>query len=255
MSRLRLVMLPGLDGTGRLFEPVVPEFARDFDVEAVTYPPDRPELGYPEIVGRVREDLPREEPFILLGESFSGPVAAMLAAERPAGLRGLVMVVTFPHRPVRFHGVARAISRVLRLGRDGGGGDRPLRRLNVLDAVFGRLGQRLVEPILLGSTPDSTARAALRKASMEVRPEVLARRAAATLTVDVRDAFSRIDVPILILQAAQDRLIRPEAAAEMLALKPQADRIRIDGPHVLLASRPQECAEAIGEWAAQRLTQ
>ena len=255
MSGLPLVMLPGLDGTGRLFGPLLPGLAGAFRTQVIPYPPDDPNLGYQEIVDRVVGALPVAEPFVILGESFSGPVAAMLAARRPPGLVGIVMVVSFLHRPVRWHGMARTFSGVLRLHRIGA--HRPVgapRRLGWIDAAFGKAGQRLVEPILLGSKPDPAARQVLRQASAEVHPDVLARRAAATLSIDVRGDFMKIDVPILAIEAENDLLIRSDAGAEMKALRPEIEVARIAGPHVLLASRPKACAHALAAWASCFIT-
>ena len=38
MSEKTLVLMPGLDGTGRLFEPVIPLLEQQFRLTVVTYP-------------------------------------------------------------------------------------------------------------------------------------------------------------------------------------------------------------------------
>lgn len=37
-----LVMLPGMDGSGKLFEPLIGALGNEFTLLVVTYPPDRP---------------------------------------------------------------------------------------------------------------------------------------------------------------------------------------------------------------------
>jgi hypothetical protein len=49
------------------------------ETRVVAYPLDRP-MNYPEHAAWVRERLPTEE-FVLLAESFSGPVGVSIAAE------------------------------------------------------------------------------------------------------------------------------------------------------------------------------
>ncbi|UUZ51553.1 alpha/beta hydrolase [Massilia sp. B-10] len=48
----------------------------------------------------MRSRLPPAEPYFLLGESFSGPVAIALAAERPPMLLGLILSCTFARNPL-----------------------------------------------------------------------------------------------------------------------------------------------------------
>jgi pimeloyl-ACP methyl ester carboxylesterase len=97
-DRPAALLLPGLDGSGRLYAPLLDAGPRAFRPEVVSYPPDEP-LGYDDLVARVRARLPRGR-FVLLAESFSGPIAVRLAAERPAGLEALVLAATFLHAPL-----------------------------------------------------------------------------------------------------------------------------------------------------------
>lgn len=73
------IVLPGLDGTGVLLEDFAAALSEHFDVQVIPYPADKP-LRYPQLCAFVRERLPPGD-FILVAESFSGPVALRLAAE------------------------------------------------------------------------------------------------------------------------------------------------------------------------------
>jgi hypothetical protein len=53
----KLVLLPGLDGTGELYDAFTAALA-DIETQVVSYPPDR-ELGYSELEQFIRERLPR----------------------------------------------------------------------------------------------------------------------------------------------------------------------------------------------------
>ena len=86
-------MLPGLDGTGALLEDFAAALAGHFDVEVIAYPHDEL-LGYSQLCGLVRMRLPQQD-YVLIAESFSGPVGLALAAERPAGLKALVLCASF----------------------------------------------------------------------------------------------------------------------------------------------------------------
>ena len=95
---LTLVLLPGMDGTGIFFEDFAAALQPEFKPIIVRYPND-PSLGYTELEAVARAALPRDEPFLVLGESFSGPIAISIAASNPAGLLGLVLCVTFARNP------------------------------------------------------------------------------------------------------------------------------------------------------------
>ena len=85
-----LVLLPGLDGTGKLFSEILKALEGRVATLIVDYPKDV-SLGYDELeVLKVRcAALPDDRPFVLLGESFSGPLAIRIAAHPPPGLCGL----------------------------------------------------------------------------------------------------------------------------------------------------------------------
>ena len=74
-----LLLLPGMDGTGDLFDAFVAALPATLDVVTVRYPAREP-LGYAELQALARAAMPEKGPFVILGESFSGPIAISLAA-------------------------------------------------------------------------------------------------------------------------------------------------------------------------------
>jgi pimeloyl-ACP methyl ester carboxylesterase len=94
-----LVLLPGMDGTGDLFAPLVAALGPHMRTIIVRYP-DEP-LDYASHEEIARAALPLGHPFILLGESFSGPIAVSIAASAPTGLRGYVLCCSFVRSPRR----------------------------------------------------------------------------------------------------------------------------------------------------------
>jgi len=55
-----LVLLPGMDGTGNLFDPFISAFGSDFKTIIIRYPLSQP-LNYCELEVIVREALPTNE--------------------------------------------------------------------------------------------------------------------------------------------------------------------------------------------------
>ena len=96
---LRLVLLPGMDGTGELFADFLTALPSWIVPEVIRYPTDR-NLSYAQLQAELRPVLSRSGPFVLLAESFSSPLAVRLAADAPSGLRGLVLCAGFVCPPV-----------------------------------------------------------------------------------------------------------------------------------------------------------
>src|SRR5262245_52178733 len=97
-SEPALVLLPGLDGTGALLAGFRRTLGPGIRTIVVSYPPD-PDIGYVALEGVVRALLPQDQPFVLLAESFSGPIGISIAASRPVSLRGLILVSSFARNP------------------------------------------------------------------------------------------------------------------------------------------------------------
>ncbi|MEM8682629.1 MAG: alpha/beta hydrolase [Pseudomonadota bacterium] len=221
---MKRVLLPGLDGTGRLFGPLLTFLDADDRSQVVTYPVDRL-LSYAQLETRVRSALPNE-PFVVLGESFSSPIAIRLAASRPSNLRGVVLCCGFARNP-----------------RPGLGSLLPV--LPYLP-IHGR-APSLARNVLLGAV-DPALRALLEDTLSGVSAEVIRHRLREIATVDVRDALAEIEVPLLYLKAGQDRLVPSSNVADVSERVGSVEVETFDGPHLLLQVLPEDCATAIQDW-------
>ena len=218
-----LVLLPGLDGTGKLFANFLKALDPCLAPKVVPYPPDLP-LGYDELEALVRAALPSVGPFVLLGESFSGPLAIRIAARPPPGLLGLVLCVTFASNPYPHLAWARHLAPFL-----------PLKSLP----------RWMRAPLMWGSNSPSKAPRQSERAMAGVATAVVRRRIAELLAVDETAALEEISLPTLVLCAARDRVVSKAATMRIMRGIRHARRIDIDGPHLLLQTCPQECAAAV----------
>lgn len=94
----KLVLLPGLDGTGGLFAPFIDAVSSKFDVQVVHYPKEQV-IGYKDLVNLAHDALPKDDSYFVLGESFSGPIAIALATDVPLLMRGMIRCCTFARNP------------------------------------------------------------------------------------------------------------------------------------------------------------
>jgi pimeloyl-[acyl-carrier protein] methyl ester esterase len=218
-----LILLPGLDGTGKLFANFLEALDLSLSAHVVPYPPGVP-LGYDELESLVRAALPTRQPFVLLGESFSGPLAIRIAARPPRGLVGLVLCVTFASNPFPRLAWARRLAAYL-----------PLKSLP----------RWMRAPLMWGSASPSKAPRQSERAMAGVATAVIRRRIAELLAVDETAALAQISLPTLVLCAAQDRVVSKAATMRIMRGIPHARRVEIDGPHLLLQTCPQECAAAV----------
>jgi len=225
----KLIILPGLDGTGTLHAEFLSALSGTFERSQVLAYPSNETLGYAELETLVRAELPGSEPFVLLGESFSGPIALAIAAKPPANLVGLVLSTTFAQRAVA---VPAFLVPLLRLA--------PVRAVPSVLLTWGLLGR--------WATPQLTA--SLQRSLRAVSPSVLRFRAEATLRVQ-EPVLADIRVPVLYLRARDDRLIAAKAADYLRASIAQCRIVDVAGPHLLLQAAPLECAHAVAEFSQQ----
>ncbi|MDC1141779.1 alpha/beta hydrolase [Planctomycetota bacterium] len=94
---MRIVFLPGLHGTGELFNPLLKALPDTVDPLVVAYPNNR-RLSYIELADYVAEHLPKDE-FLIVAESFSGPVAHLVANKSPKGLKRVLFFASFLRNP------------------------------------------------------------------------------------------------------------------------------------------------------------
>lgn len=212
MTHATIVLLPGLDGTGDLFTRFVVAAPADVSLEPMALPRDVPR-NYRELAKWVLPRLPWES-FVLVAESFSGPLA-ILVAEQCDRVAGVVLVATFVKHPL-----PRAIRHCLQL----------LCRQPPPEFAL--------RAVLTGG--DAELAAAVRRAMLSVNRDVVAARIAAALQVDVARELRALPCPVLYLQAGRDRLVSARSGALIREVKPDVQLVRIDGPHLLLQACPHE---------------
>jgi pimeloyl-[acyl-carrier protein] methyl ester esterase len=224
---LRLVLLPGFDGSARLFEPFIRSIGDAVVSETVAFPPD-PHWGYEELLPFVVGRLP-DGVCILLGESFSGPLAVMAAASAPQRVAAIVLVSSFSRLPV------------------------PV----LLARMAGRFGGQaiprwLLEGLLTSRETPHGVRAELFEQVKMLPADLVAKRLRAALSVDVGGQLDALNRPILALQGRQDRLIPPWWARHDLGRRPGVELHFIDGPHMLLQTVPSAVAVCLRSWIGRR---
>ena len=217
-----LIVLPGLDGTGRWLSDFAAALPTALGCRIIQYPLDQP-LGYEALLARVLAELPASGRYALLAESFSGPIGIRVAATRPPGLSALVLCGTFASNPFPYLRWARPLA--------------VRAPLKSLPTWFRRL-------TMWGRTARHIP-AGHERGLARVEPAVVRARIASIFAVDARADLQKIDVPVLVMRGTRDRVVSRRASGAMLPSLRNARGIDVEGPHLLLQSRPQQCAAAV----------
>jgi pimeloyl-[acyl-carrier protein] methyl ester esterase len=221
---ITLVLLPGMEGTGSLFAPFTRALPDRVKPVIVSYPADRP-LDYAGHLKIVMASLPVDEPFFLLGESFSGPLAFMAAARHPRGLMGIILSATFVTWPLPLPpSVAGA---AVSLG------------------FFRLKATRLFFRILIGRNATAELRTLFAEALARVTAEVLSARARAVIGLDCRAELRNCPVPLFTLVADHDRLVAGRCPEQIRALRPDMKMAHVDSSHLILQCAPVQAAGLI----------
>ncbi|WP_290334145.1 alpha/beta fold hydrolase [Chitinimonas viridis] len=228
----RLVLLSGMDGTGTLFAPLLAALGGELTTQVIRYP-DQP-LDYGELAAWVVPQLPTDTPYLLLGESFSGPIAIQIAARQPSGLMGLILCATFAHSPIP---LPPAISTL------------------VPALIHNRRLQILACRYVLGRYATASCLDAVLAATQQISSATLRSRIAAVLRVDARPALRACKLPMLYLQAVDDRLVRAGSYSAIKRQAPHCQLATLAAPHFVLQTLPSESARLISTFARSMASQ
>lgn len=218
----QIVILPGLDGTGIMLQRFSAALAADFRVKTICYPPLEP-LNYDGLLEWVRKQLPAND-FIVIGESFSGPLALRLGQERIPGLQGIILGASFAKLDVPLKFVMKRLARM----------------------VSPRLiPSRMLTAYLMGKGATPELRQQLKEVLRTVASEVWQVRAAEALSVDLFASGQTISQPVLYLRATKDQLVPKSAAQRLAGIAPDLFICDIDAPHFLFQLAYEDCIAAI----------
>lgn len=219
------VLLPGIDGTGRMFGPFIEKLPTWLSPQVIAYP-GLQQLSYTQLTEFVLSQLPVAGPFILIAESFAGPLALQLTTKAAANLKAVVLCATFVSNP-RPH-LARFAPHLLQ------------------EQLLSHPPQKWLARLFVTGfdAPDAMLEKAL-EIHKHVSVQVILHRLHEVIHVDVREILRNCRLPILHLYALHDHLILQRATREIQHLRPDIPSIGIDGPHYLLQTRPEQCMTAI----------
>lgn len=218
-----LVLLPGLDGTGIFFGPLLRHLPAWIDPVVITYPASGAN-DYKDLLPIVMDEVAPLKSFVILGWSFGGPLALMVASQCPSQVSGVILCGSFvtPPRPglvpFRFAISAPLIGLI-----------RALRRLRLLIPGYATSELRRAKAITW----------------RRVTASVLASRSRSALSVDARPQLRACSARLMYLASTRDEVVSRASLNEVLAIAPQTQVAEVEGPHFALFTNPVQSAACI----------
>ena len=244
-----VVIMPGIQGRWEWLGPAVDKLAErcrvitfslcDEPTSGFRFDPSR---GIENYLGQIDEAFERAglQEAVLVGVSYSGPIAAEYAARHPERVRGLVLVAAIPpdwtpNRRARFYLRAPLLLSPLFLL------DSPARVLPEIFTALPGLGERLRFTIGHGT----------RLLRAWLSPTRMARRLRWTEAFQYTDT-RHIQQRVLVVTGEEqlDRVVAPELTKRYLATLPTAEHMIIARTgHLGLLTKPGEFADAVRRFA------
>ncbi len=218
---MKLVLLPGLDGTGKLFKPLMKTFQNSTDIQIISYN-NQKKQSYGELVKYVLDNLPKDD-FVLVAESFSGFIAYQIGLKKPKNLKHIILVATFLQNP------------------------RPklLKLLNIIPVnLFSiSLSKLIIRKFFLGDINNETIDL-FQKVIKEIPPEVLKYRLNLIKNLTILNQ-EKIQIPITYIQASNDQLVLANSLDSWLKVCSNIEVYKVKSKHFILQIIPQKSADII----------
>jgi pimeloyl-[acyl-carrier protein] methyl ester esterase len=216
-----VVLLPGFHGSVALFSSFIalaPSWARCRPLAL----PNEGDQGFDALAEALLPELKPLEGFVLVGESFSGPIAARLA--EVLGQKVALLVLCNPLVEIDLALPSGLAASILR--------SRMLPAWGAAVALTG--GERA-----LGT-------AALRELRL-LSKKTLEGRLAAVFSATAGSLAAHLVAPLLTIVGSRDRLVSPQRALDVCSKVPRSTVVELDAPHLVIQTRPAEVWRAISE--------
>lgn len=220
---MKLILLPGMDGTGKLFQSFISELPSNIEYSIITYP-ENEYLGYKELELYVLEKLPKIDNFVLVAESFSGPIGYLLAKRNLSNMKGIFFVATFLQNPNKF---LINLSKLL-----------PLSLLLALP-----IPKSIIKAFFLGKNASNQSIIQFKNIIKGTNSKILSFRIKEISRLSIH--LEKIKIKSFYIQALNDKLVSSNNLRSFTQISDILKTIKIKGPHFILQAKPRECAEFI----------
>jgi len=217
-----LVLLPGMDGTGKLFTEFLSYYEGDHLV--ISLPESGPQ-DHATLANVINRQLPNES-YILLAESFSGGIVPELLKLNPTHIKGVIFVASFLSSPRSYLiGLAKLI---------------PIKAL--VSLPLSNIAHRL---LFLGQEATKLLLSKFVNVIRSIPKQVLRNRLEVMKRLQLPE--TTFDIPTIYIRALSDRLISTKKSQEVANVFNHIEFVELEGPHFILHAQPRESAVLVNK--------
>ena len=223
--RMKIILLPGLDGTGSLFDELIKSLCEDHDVEVISYD----DVSGRSFIDQANEIamIIKDTDILLVGESYSGRVAYELSQLLGSRVRAIVFIASFISSPSLLSKFAGLLPVALL-------------KQNFLSAyllkVFG----------FNGKATKKQTNSVFNSLKMANRSKLKARF---KNIAGLSNPTNTIDCHVTYIRPTRDLLVGKRAVNNLKSLCPNFNVISVSGGHFIAQSAPMACAKVISNAA------
>ena len=217
---MNILLLPGMDGTGVLFEPFVKAFPNSLDIQVATLIQET-DVSFEEqasaLLGQVKNNT------VIVGESYSGLVAHELAKLAPESIKHIVFAASFLVRPSILAKFGNLV---------------PKRMLD-----YTLYPKPIVMQVLFGKYRSQYLMELFERAMADVPLDLLEFRIKQLCNLNKVEHSNNI--PATYLQAEYDSLVSSNAVDVFKKVYPHLDHKTVRGSHFVLQTNPKDSVREV----------
>jgi surfactin synthase thioesterase subunit len=221
---MRLILLPAFDGTGKMFSDFVTALGDTVETQVISYPESGGQ-DYPALAGYIQTKIPDNEDYILLGESFAGPLVYDIASKDQKNCKAAIFVATYLTNPSPI----------------------ALKTLTALPAgliSFFLSKPAIIAKLSLSKNADPSIAKAIADNFASVKSDIIKQRLMTINNLGEAPTES-LSMPCLNLTATDDNLVMKEKINEFKALCAVLDIESAKGGHFVLQENPEQSAKLV----------
>lgn len=228
-STATFLLLPGLDGSAELFAPLLQQIPPGYPHLALRYPA---ELNWQlsDYADYVCQQVQGIHKLVIIAESFSGPVAVLVAQRLQQRCQALILAASFVTCP---HPMLKLAQHLL------------------TSLPFKRCPLALTSWLLFGKA-NAELKQRFQKVWHELDQSLIQQRLSLLAQLDLRQELATLKVPLLYLRASHDWLLSSGACAQISIANNKLTVQQISAPHGILQTQARACWQQIARWLASQ---
>lgn len=172
--------------------------------------------------------LPKHEKYILIAESFAGPLAIKIGSRRPSNLMAIIFAASFAKKPNKLPEQLSIFAKFI--------------------PFSSTILSRMIRPITFGRWGNKELDTLVHVALNRVSRNVIINRINSLMHIDEIHKLRDLNLPMLYVRPTSDRLVNRNALQAMVNVNSTIEITEIQGPHFILQCQPQLCINMITDF-------